>query len=62
MVPILNPRKGIITVNGNVVDSGEASAAIALGAAGSITTITIVVSETGKVAKTYTVRVARSAS
>jgi len=53
---------GVITVNGNVVDSGEASGSIALGAAGSITTITIVVTETGKVAKTYTIRVARAAS
>ena len=53
---------GVITVNGNVVATGEASGAIALGAAGSITTITIVVTETGKVAKTYTVRVARAAS
>lgn len=53
---------GVITVNGNTVATGEASSAIALGAAGSITTITIVVKETGKMAKTYTVKVARAAS
>ncbi len=53
---------GVITVNGNVVATGQSSGAIALGAAGSVTTITIVVTETGKVAKTYTIRVARAAS
>ena len=53
---------GVITVNGSVVASGIPSAAIALGAAGSITTVTIVITETGKVAKTYTVRIARAAS
>jgi hypothetical protein len=53
---------GVITVNGNVVTTGNPSGAIALGAAGSVTTITIVVTETGKTAKTYTVRVARAAS
>lgn len=53
---------GVITVNGSVVVSGVPSAAIALGAAGSVTTVTIVVTETGKVAKNYTVRIARAAS
>ena len=53
---------GVITVNGNVVATGVPSGAIALGAAGSVTTITIVVTETGKTAKTYIVRVARAAS
>jgi len=53
---------GVLTVNGNTVITGEASGSIALGAAGSVTAITIVVTETGKVAKTYTVRVARAAS
>ncbi len=53
---------GVITVNGTVVATGQASGAIALGAAGSVTTVTIVVTETGKVAKTYMVRVARAAS
>lgn len=51
---------GVIKVNGNVVTSGEASSAIALGASGSITTVTIEVKETGKAAKKYTVRVARA--
>lgn len=51
---------GVIKVNGNVVTSGEASSAIALGASGSITTVTIEVKETGKSAKRYTVRVARA--
>ncbi len=53
---------GVITVNGTVVATGQASGAIALGAAGSVTTVTIVVTESAKVAKTYTVRVARAAS
>ena len=53
---------GVITVNGTVVATGQASGAIALGAAGSVTTVTIVVTETAKVAKTYIVRVARAAS
>jgi predicted secreted protein len=53
---------GVITVNGNTVASGEASSAITLGAAGSITTITVVVTETNKAPKTYTIRVVRSAS
>ena len=51
---------GVITVNGNVVPSGAASSAIPLGSAGSITPVTIVVQETGKVAKTYTILVARA--
>jgi len=50
---------GTITVNGTTVATGVASGAIALGAAGSITTVTIVVTETGKVPKTYVVRVVR---
>lgn len=53
---------GTITVNGNVVATGQASSAIALGAAGTNTTITIVVTETGKSPKTYTILVARAAS
>jgi len=53
---------GVITVNGSVVSSGVPSSAIALGAAGSITIITVVVQETGKVAKTYIVRVARASA
>lgn len=53
---------GIITVNGNTVASGQPSAAITLGAAGSITEIKIVVSETGKAPRTYTIQVVRAAS
>jgi len=53
---------GVITVNGNIVATGVPSGAIALGAAGSITTITITVTETGKTAKTYTIQLARAAS
>lgn len=52
---------GTITVNGNTVATGEASSAIALGAAGSVTTITIVVTETGKSPKTYTIYLSRAA-
>ncbi len=51
---------GVITVNGSVVASGVASSAIPLGAAGSVTTITIVVTETNKAPKTYTINVARA--
>jgi len=50
---------GSITVNGSGVATGVASSAIVLGAAGSITTITVVVTETGKQPKTYTIRVVR---
>ena len=53
---------GVITVNGNVVETEEASSAITLGAAGSVTDITIIVTETGKVAKTYVIHVARASS
>ncbi len=52
---------GTITVNGNVVASGAASSAIALGAAGSITEVAIVVTETGKAPKIYTIRIVRAA-
>lgn len=51
---------GVITVNGAVVASGNPSAAIALGAAGSITIVTITVTETNKVPKIYTVRLLRA--
>lgn len=53
---------GTITVNGNTVATGEASSAITLGAAGSVTTITIVVTETSKSPKTYTIYLTRAAS
>jgi hypothetical protein len=51
---------GVITVNGNVVATGVASSAIALGAAGSVTVITIVVTETNKSPKTYTIYLSRA--
>lgn len=53
---------GVITVNGNIVATGQPSSAITLGTAGSVTDITIAVTETGKVAKTYVIHVARAAS
>jgi len=53
---------GVITVNGNTVATGVESSAITLGAAGSVTTITITVTETNKSAKTYTVYLSRAAS
>jgi len=53
---------GTITVNGNTVATGVASSAITLGAAGSITTITITVTETNKTPKTYTIYLSRAAS
>lgn len=53
---------GVLKVNGVVVSSGQASGTIALGAAGSVTKITITAQETGKVVKTYTIWVARAAS
>ena len=52
---------GEIKVNGNVVATGQPSSAIALGAAGSVTTITIEVKETGKTKKTYTIYLSRAA-
>lgn len=51
---------GVITVNGSVVTSGADSSAITLGAAGSITPVTIVVQETGKVPVTYSILVAKA--
>ena len=53
---------GVITVNGNVVATGAESSAITLGAAGSITEAVIVVQETGKTAKIYTLQLVRAAS
>jgi hypothetical protein len=50
---------GVITVNGAVVASGGWSAAIAL-TAGAPQTITVVATEAGKSAKTYTIEVTRS--
>ena len=53
---------GVIKVNGNIVATGQASSAIALGAAGSVTTITITVTETSKTTKTYTIYLSRASS
>lgn len=52
-----------ITANGasQTVATGVASSAISLGSINTVTTITITVQETGKTAKTYTVRVAKTA-
>ena len=52
---------GVIKVNGNVVATGEASSAITLGAAGSVTEITITVKETNKTTVTYTIYLTRAA-
>lgn len=51
----------VITANGasQTVTSGQASSAIALGNAGSVTTITVTVTETGKTPKVYTILVSR---
>jgi hypothetical protein len=53
---------GVIKVNGSTVATGVPSSAITLGGAGSITTITITQTDTGKVAKAYTIRLFRAAS
>jgi hypothetical protein len=51
---------GTITVNGNTVATGAASSEITLGAAGSVTEITIVVTETNKTPVTYTIYLSRA--
>lgn len=55
---------GVITITANgvsqVVTSGQASTSIALGAAGSVTTVTVSIQETNKQPKVYTVSVARA--
>ena len=51
-----------ITVNGAVVGTGVESGEIALGAADSVTTVTIVAQEANKAPKTYTIYVARAAA
>ena len=53
---------GVITVDGNTVASGVASSAITLGAAGSVTDATIVVTETSKAPVTYTVHITRASA
>lgn len=60
-VTVTPTATGVIKVNGTVVASGAASGNIALGAAGSITKITIEVSEENKAPKVYTISVARAA-
>ena len=52
---------GTITVNGTEVTSGSASDPIAL-TAGTEKTITVVATETGKTAKTYTIKITRRAA
>jgi len=53
---------GVITVNGAVVTSGQASTAITLGAKGSITDITITQKDTGKVPLAYVIHLFRAAA
>jgi hypothetical protein len=50
---------GVITVNGSTVATGQASSAITLGAADTITVITIVVTETSKAPLTYRILLTR---
>lgn len=57
--PYATAATAVITVNGNVVATGVDSTAIALGEDGSVTPVTIVVKETGKVAVTYAITVVR---
>jgi hypothetical protein len=51
-----------ITANGatQTVTSGSASSAIALGAAGSVTEVSVKVTQTGKAAKTYKIYAVRA--
>ncbi len=51
---------GVITVQGNVVATGVASSAITLGGAGSVTIITIIVTESLKSPKTYIIWLRRA--
>jgi len=52
---------GVITVDGNTVATGEASSAITLGAAGTVTEATVIVTETSKAPLTYTLYLTRAA-
>lgn len=52
----------IIEVNGNVVASGNASSAIILGDAGSVTKATVVTKQTGKADNVYTLYLTRAAA
>jgi len=60
-VTVTPTAAGVIKVNGNTVVSESPSGDITLGAAGTITVITIEVAETNKAAKKYTISVARAA-
>ncbi len=60
-VKVTPTAAGTIKVNGSVVATGQASGDITLGAAGSITKITIEVTEENKATKKYTISVARAA-
>lgn len=60
-VTVTPTATGIIKVNGNVVETGQASGNITLGDAGTITVITIEVAEENKATKKYTISVARAA-
>lgn len=60
-VTVTPTASGTIKVNGNTVVSESPSGDITLGAAGTITVITIEVAETNKAAKKYTISVARAA-
>lgn len=51
---------GVTTIDGNAVLTTIASSAVALGAAGSITEVPCINTETDKAPKTYTVRVVRA--
>jgi len=53
---------GVLTVQGSTVATGEASTAITLGAAGTIKDIVVTQKNTGKVAKTYRIKLFRAAS
>jgi hypothetical protein len=52
---------GVLTVNGQVVSSGNA-ATFALGAAGSVTEFIVARKETGKIPRRYTVNIARASA
>ena len=60
VTPICATGGTTIRVNGSIVVTGNPSTAITLGAAGTVTLITITVSEVGKVAKLYTIHLARA--
>lgn len=51
---------GVITVNGNVVATGQPSSAIVLGIAGTVTLIVVTVTETNKASKVYTIYLSRA--